>query len=149
MTMRSLASSLSMDYLGDLSAPAPLLSDDWMPLAHRLQDYRLWRRLSRLGLTDVDWVKRQRALRQFRDLAAVVDDPAPTFVIAHFLVPHPPYVFDRDGNPLASEDLSIPCWHDRHAVRVVAGPRELQDLGDPLAGEDATSSSSICSSGSL
>jgi hypothetical protein len=150
MTMHSLASSLSMDYLGDLSAPAPLLSDDWMPLAHRLQDYRLWRRLRtlgyryihcgsgwqptdrnryadrntspnalpeftsllcqstalnpllhRLGLTDVDRVKRQRVLRQFRDLAAVVDDPAPTFVFAHFLVPHPPYVFDRDGKPLA------------------------------------------------
>lgn len=33
-----------------------------------------------------------------RDLEAVAMDPAPTFTFAHVILPHPPYVLDRDGN---------------------------------------------------
>ena len=34
---------------------------------------------------------------QWDVLDAVVDDPGPKYVLAHFLVPHPPYVFLADG----------------------------------------------------
>lgn len=30
-------------------------------------------------------------------LEGIVDEPGPKFVLAHLLLPHPPYVFDRDG----------------------------------------------------
>jgi hypothetical protein len=52
---------------------------------------------------------REHTLFEFRVVERVADDPDPTFTFAHFLVPHPPYVFHEDGSfvqdePLATED---------------------------------------------
>ena len=38
-----------------------------------------------------------RTLFQFETVEDVARDPAPTFTFAHFLLPHPPYVFAADG----------------------------------------------------
>jgi hypothetical protein len=51
----------------------------------------------------------EHTLFEFRVLEATADDPGPQFVFAHFLVPHPPYVFETDGSfvrnePLATDD---------------------------------------------
>ena len=51
----------------------------------------------------------QHTLFEFRVLESSADDPGPKFVFAHFLVPHPPYVFAADGSfvrdePIATED---------------------------------------------
>ena len=51
----------------------------------------------------------EHTLYEFRVLERLADDPALTFAFAHFLVPHPPYVFETDGSfvrdePLATED---------------------------------------------
>ena len=35
---------------------------------------------------------------QFETMHRLADDPGPTFVFAHLLVPHPPYVFNEDGS---------------------------------------------------
>jgi predicted RNA binding protein YcfA (HicA-like mRNA interferase family) len=43
-------------------------------------------------------LKREEILRQFKELENVPNLPGPTFVYAHILIPHEPYVFDRDGN---------------------------------------------------
>jgi hypothetical protein len=45
----------------------------------------------------------QHTLFEFRVLESLADDPGPKFVFAHFLVPHPPYVFDADGSFVESE----------------------------------------------
>lgn len=47
------------------------------------------------------------------NLQEIADIPGPTFTFNHNLPPHPPYVFDRDGNRLvgASYDfVGIPTW---------------------------------------
>ena len=54
-------------------------------------------------------VLRQHTLFEFRVLERLADEPGPKFVYAHFLVPHPPYVFHPDGSfvehePLATDD---------------------------------------------
>jgi hypothetical protein len=51
----------------------------------------------------------EHTLFEFRVLEATADDPGPQFVFAHFLVPHPPYVFEADGSfvrdePIATDD---------------------------------------------
>ena len=51
----------------------------------------------------------EHTLFEFRVLEASADDPGPKFVFAHFLVPHPPYVFESDGSfvkeePTATDD---------------------------------------------
>jgi hypothetical protein len=42
-------------------------------------------------------------------LAGLRDEPGPKFVFAHILLPHPPYVFDRDGRFMsAAEEAALP-----------------------------------------
>lgn len=47
--------------------------------------------------------ERRRVAYQLESLLSVEDDPGPTFTLAHFLIPHPPFVFDRDGGPVTDE----------------------------------------------
>jgi hypothetical protein len=54
-------------------------------------------------------VLREHTLFEFRVVEHLAGEPGPKFVFAHFLVPHPPYVFHPDGSfveeePLATED---------------------------------------------
>lgn len=79
---------------GGRSEFASILLDTtmWPTLAHRLH-------LESVGVQG----NRSVVHHQVKALKAVVDDPAPTFAFAHFLVPHPPYIFDRDGGPVGPE----------------------------------------------
>jgi hypothetical protein len=47
----------------------------------------------------------EHTLFEFRVLEAMADDPGQKFVFAHFLVPHPPYVFERDGSFVRDEPI--------------------------------------------
>jgi len=40
-------------------------------------------------------------------LADMPNIKEPTFVYAHIMAPHPPYIFDRDGNPVSMQDNSF------------------------------------------
>ena len=57
-----------------------------------------------LGRTPVDDEFRDRhrseALFAFRQLARLAETPGRKFVFAHILMPHPPYVFDAEGDPI-------------------------------------------------
>jgi hypothetical protein len=51
----------------------------------------------------LDWVSWRRAhwranQNQFSNLIKTIDAAGPKFVLAHFLLPHDPYVFDRNGD---------------------------------------------------
>jgi hypothetical protein len=43
---------------------------------------------------------RQRIHYIFKELSQIPDIPGPKLVFAHILAPHPPFVFDQDGNPV-------------------------------------------------
>ena len=47
----------------------------------------------------------EHTLFEFRALESLADDPGPKFVFAHFLVPHPPYVFEPDGSFIENEPI--------------------------------------------
>ncbi len=63
-------------------------------------------------------------LQNFDALAAQASAPGPKFVFAHFLLPHHPYLFDRDGNVLRHATISDQfefqkrLWEDRAAYLV-------------------------------
>jgi len=52
-------------------------------------------------------VLRQHTLFEFGVLEGLADDPGPKFVFAHFLVPHPPYVFRSDGSFVPNEPIDV------------------------------------------
>lgn len=45
-------------------------------------------------------VRRARTLNAFDRLMEIPELDGPHFVFAHIIAPHPPFVFDRDGNPV-------------------------------------------------
>lgn len=54
-----------------------------------------------LGIVDEWWeTQYDRVLYKFDKLAEIPDVEESTFVFAHMLIPHPPYVFDRDGSEM-------------------------------------------------
>jgi len=64
---------------------------------------------SRLGRSlDADHVRGETVLYTFAHLASVARSPRPSFVFAHVVCPHPPFIFHRDGSmvgPLKSVGL--------------------------------------------
>jgi hypothetical protein len=47
---------------------------------------------------------RDRVLYQLNHLPEVADDPASTFTFAHFMCPHPPFLFGQDGEDVEFRD---------------------------------------------
>ncbi len=69
--------------------------------------------ITKLGISDkqlLQWLgderllQRKRVLHKFKKLAEVPNIKEPTFVFAHMLTPHAPFVFDRNGNFLTEEE---------------------------------------------
>jgi hypothetical protein len=50
---------------------------------------------------------RNYTLHQIEQMVAVPRLPGPKFVMAHFLIPHPPNLFDRDGRPFKGETARL------------------------------------------
>jgi hypothetical protein len=84
-----------------------------------------------LAIAEVSWLRAfgSRAsldlaschLQNFETLAGLAREPGPKFVVAHFVPPHHPYLFDRDGRVLQNANLSNQfefqkrLWEDRSA----------------------------------
>jgi hypothetical protein len=55
--------------------------------------------------------KRTLALERFAQIAELAKDPSLTFAYAHFLIPHPPYAFARDGS--AQSEINRSTWTEQ------------------------------------
>jgi len=88
------------------------------------------------------WVddRRQQWSRVNRDLAALEQVPAqpgPKFVFAHVLVPHPPYVFNRDGSFLTDAGAASTSEHDSYVNQLIATNRKIVALIDRILSDTA------------
>lgn len=77
--------------------------------------------LSPLGRQDtdpetiqLDQDARAHALFAFDALEGAAGRPGPTYVFAHILVPHPPYVFDIDGSMPTTEERAQRSEHEEY-----------------------------------
>jgi hypothetical protein len=69
-----------------------------------------------------------RIRRQFSRLAELPQDPAPTFVFAHILVPHPPFVFDAEGECLSLEEATARSRRKNYTDQVIFINEMILDL---------------------
>lgn len=53
--------------------------------------------IARFNLYDKEMRHREAALSAFEELSKIPQMKEPTFTVAHILLPHPPFVFDREG----------------------------------------------------
>ncbi len=49
---------------------------------------------------------RQKTLEVFRQVVVQANAPGPKFVFVHILIPHPPFLFDAQGNPVLNSTVS-------------------------------------------
>ena len=61
---------------------------------------------------------RAHTLFEFAQVEAAVDRPGPTFVFAHFLVPHPPYVFEADGSAPTADEAAARAPRDAYVQQL-------------------------------
>jgi hypothetical protein len=85
----------------DVFVPAPLLLN---PLETQL----LTTSAARLAVFELQTeIHRRAILERFRAAAGLASREGPKFVFLHLVVPHPPFVFDRDGGLVLPDDLTI------------------------------------------
>ncbi|MDQ3879605.1 MAG: hypothetical protein M3295_00765 [Chloroflexota bacterium] len=69
---------------------------------------------------------------QFDRLEDLAHQPGPKFVFAHFILPHPPFVFDRDGNFLTKADQEARGRERGFREQVEYANRRILELLDVL-----------------
>jgi hypothetical protein len=82
-------------------APFPIQLNIFNSRFLNLTNLRLLAEIDQLGISDLSYdTHRQIILYNFERLPEVAKIAGPKFVFTHIIAPHPPYVFDREGNPL-------------------------------------------------
>jgi hypothetical protein len=79
-----------------------------------------------------------RVRLQIDDLLRLVPTPGPKFVFLHVLVPHPPYVFDRDGSFVRLEQEYERSFAENYRNQVVAANGMIRRLVDGILRESAS-----------
>jgi hypothetical protein len=85
--------------------------------------------------------RRQQWSRINRDLAevgAVAAQPGPKFVFAHVLLPHAPYVFDRDGSFLTASRAAHFGDSESYVNQLIAANQKIVTLVDRILADSAT-----------
>lgn len=92
--------------------------------------------LDRVIATEI-W--RKRVLFNFDELGKLQKLKTPKFVFAHFIIPHPPNLFDRNGQPLSLTDLlanpgGAGNWDskDRYIDQVIFVNKKVEALVDQI-----------------
>jgi hypothetical protein len=77
-------------------------------------------------------VQYERVKYEFDRLSQIPDVEAPTFVFAHFLTPHPDYVFKSDGDYLPTEEAVQRTPETRYLDQLVATNHMVESCIDSL-----------------
>jgi hypothetical protein len=75
---------------------------------------------------------RDTTLFAFDALESAGRRPGPTFVFAHILVPHPPYVFDADGTQPTAEEAAARTEEERYVAQLTWTNRRVLEALDRL-----------------
>ena len=73
-----------------------------------------------------------RVRRQLDDMTRLVPTPGPKFVFLHILVPHPPYVFDRDGSYVTKAEERKRSLAENYTNQVQAANAMIRRLVDGI-----------------
>jgi len=81
---------------------------------------------------DRRWAHRNRSLLMFDKLADMPDIEGPTFSFAHILLPHSPFVFDRNGKYLTLEEERARSREVNFTETVIYTNKKVMELIDGL-----------------
>jgi hypothetical protein len=83
---------------------------------------------------ELDFRRREynRTLLQFENVARMREIPGPTFVFAHILVPHGPYVFDSNGRYLSEDVANSRSFRRNYLDQLEFVNQKIEELVDVL-----------------
>jgi hypothetical protein len=87
-----------------------------------------------VGLRKLDplWWQCERSKKMFDGLAALSEDPGPTFAFAHFLIPHPPFVTNPHGRCMEIADAAAQSRAQNYSGQVQYTNKRILELVDTL-----------------
>ena len=80
------------------------------------------------GASDYRLAQWERGRDQFEKLAEIPDRDGPTFVFAHLLMPHEPFVFDTDGSFVSKEEEAMGDPTENYLNQVAYANSQIQEL---------------------
>ena len=84
------------------------------------------------GIFSIRESHRKRALYQMEKLKAIPEISGPVFAFAHILLPHPPFVFNRDGSFLGGKYLYRRSNEENYINQLVYTNTLIKDLIDTI-----------------
>ena len=86
-----------------------------------------------MGIIEDNYMRQwKRTLYEFEQLAEIPQNDNPTFVFAHLLVTHPPYVFEADGSFMPSEESHQRTERDNYVNQMTAANSMLEKLVEQI-----------------
>jgi hypothetical protein len=79
-----------------------------------------------------------RVRRQIDDVVEIVPTAGPKFVLLHVLVPHPPYIFDRDGSYVSKDLERKRSFAENYANQVSAANTMIRRMVDTILAKSPT-----------
>lgn len=78
-------------------------------------------------------IQYERVRYEFDEISKIPEREEPSFVFAHFLTPHPPYVFDSNGDLLPpQEDVSVRACEERYLGQLVGTNQMVKSCIDSI-----------------
>jgi hypothetical protein len=82
--------------------------------------------------TELPSLARDTTLFEFRALRDVAARHGPKYVFAHFLLPHPPYVFDTDGSEPTAQETAARTAEEAYIAQLQWANSQLLEVVDRL-----------------
>lgn len=123
-TAKNKYADLSLAYQGDLGG----LDSFPVQLLQTTAIYPTIEEKLRVGESTV----RGRTLYQFKKLKALPDMEGPKYVFAHMLVPHDPYVFGPEGQPISVAQAKSRSEKRKYLDQLIFTNREMERIVDRL-----------------
>ncbi len=88
--------------------------------------------LNKFEIAGTRMEKYKRILYEFEKLAEIPYKTEPTFVFAHMLIPHGPFVFDKNGNYITSETLNKMSREEKILEQLEFANTKIMQLVDEI-----------------
>jgi hypothetical protein len=70
--------------------------------------------------------------RKFAQVAELAGRPGPKFIYAHFMLPHEPWKYNRDGSPVTPKQLAEQSEAQHYVNQLVFANTQIQSLVDTI-----------------
>lgn len=93
----------------------------------------------KLSLFDANLTQYRRVNYKFEKLREIPEISGPTFVFDHFIIPHDPYVFDREGNYQTREQIALKSDTEGYIDQLIFVNSQIRNLVETILADTNTS----------